>query len=56
VDKNVSRPKIGVDHAVAVDIGEGFGQLSTPYYALAQVGPRVVVDVGLEIAVACLAE
>lgn len=56
LDKDVSRAQIGVDHATAMDVGDRLRQLLTPYDALAEVSLRGVVEIGLEIAVACLAE
>ena len=56
MDKDVSRAQIGVDYATAMDVGDRLRQLPTPYDALAEVRLRVVVEIGLEIAVACLAE
>jgi hypothetical protein len=56
MDKDVPRSKIGVDHAMAMNIRDSFGQLPTPYYTLAQVNRRIVIDIVLKIAVACLAE
>lgn len=55
VDKDVSRAQVRMDHATAMDVRDRLRQLSTPYDALAGVRLRGVVEVGLEIAVACLA-
>lgn len=46
-----------MQHAAAVDVIESLGELSAPFQALAEIDGRVVVvEVGLEVAVAGFAE